>query len=81
MCMLVKRTNILFDEDLWDKLVNLAHESGKSIGKLVRKAVVETYFSDNLAEEREAFKEILKLRKTFKGTIDYKALINEGRKY
>lgn len=66
MCMLTKRTNILFDEKLWEILTRLAQEKKTSVGDLVRKAV-------------EA---ILRHRPTpVKGKIDYKALINAGRKY
>ena len=80
--MLVKRTNILFDETLWRDLSKLAKARKTSVAKLVRKAVRDTYFSDKDQEERaKAIDEILKIRKKFKGKIDYKELINYGRKY
>ncbi len=80
--MLNKRTNILFDEKLWNKLVKLAAAKNTSVGELVRTAVEEKYIEEEiLRKRRQAFENILKLRpKPFKGKIDYKKLINEGRK-
>lgn len=45
--------------------------------KLIRKVTKETYFK----EGHKAFQEILKITKHFKKNLDYKSLINEGRKY
>ena len=45
------------------------------------KAVAKIYTSDEELEERKkAFEEILRIRKVSKRRIDYKALINYGRK-
>lgn len=81
--MLTKRTNILFDEELWRTLVQLAKLNNTSVGKLIRDAVEEKYAkAADLEQRRQAFEAILKIRpKPVKGKIDYKALINAGRKY
>lgn len=41
--MLTKRTNILFDQELWNQLVQLSKANNKSVGELVRTAVKDTY--------------------------------------
>jgi hypothetical protein len=80
--MLTKRTNILFDNDLWDLLTSVARREKSSVGEVVRSAVNKVYRGDNFIEQRKrAFETIKKFRVTQKGTVDYKALINEGRKY
>ena len=82
MCMLNKRTNILFDDKLWRTLTDEAGKRKTSVGKLVREAVAKVYLRDEeLEERRKAFDDILKIRKVSKTRIDYKALINYGRKY
>lgn len=84
MCMLTKRTNILFDEELWGKLVSLAQERNTSVGELVRAALKGAYDTNEeiLQRRRKAIDATLKHRpKPFKGKIDYKALINAGRKF
>ncbi|OGL77710.1 hypothetical protein A3J43_04435 [Candidatus Uhrbacteria bacterium RIFCSPHIGHO2_12_FULL_54_23] len=78
--VLEKRTNILFDMKLWNKLTRLASERERSVGDLVRTAVTRTYFSDHInRERREAFERIMKLRTVSKEKIDYEELINYGR--
>lgn len=81
--MLSKRTNILFDEILWKKLTAIAKAEHSSVGKLVRDAVEEKYASQKEFEKRrEVFNKIIQHRPApQKGKIDYKALINAGRKY
>lgn len=81
--MLTKRTNILFDEELWQKLVALSRSQKISIGEIVRDAIEEKLSRQAELEKRKAAIEAtLKHRpKPFKGKIDYKALINAGRKY
>lgn len=80
--MLNKRTNILFDERLWNKLTELAEDKNTSIGELVRSAVKKQYLSgdEELARIKDACESIEKRRKRQKGKVDYKALINYGRK-
>ncbi len=80
--MLTKRTNILFDEELWRFLVGLAKTEKSSVGDLVRRAVRETYDrEERLSRIRLAMQNIRSIRKKQKGKIDYKELINYGRKY
>ena len=81
MATKTKRTNILFDEGLWQRLARLARERESSVGELVRSAVHRTYFSDQEDRERkEALERILAIRpKPVKGKIDYEELINYGR--
>jgi len=81
--VLTKRTNILFDEELWNLLNAVAKKENTSVGNVVRKAVRKTYFEDNVLKRRaEACKKILAIRpKPYPGKIDYKELINYGRKY
>lgn len=81
MCMLNKRTHILLDENLWLQLMALAKAQNISVGELVRKAVKEVYFDKNKKEKMaKAMEVILKTRKKFK-KINYKEMINYGRKY
>ena len=79
--MLAKRTNILFDEELWFKLLTLSEMRKSSIGKLIRSAVVETYFADDAQKQlAQSVDSVFKNRKIYKGKIDYKRLIERGRK-
>jgi len=80
--MLTKRTNILFDNELWSLLVNVAQREKSSVGEVVRKAVRKVYSEDEIIERRKkALETIKRIRVRQKGVVDYKALINEGRKY
>lgn len=80
--MLTKRTNILFDNNLWDLLTSVARREKSSVGEVVRKAVSKVYTEGNLIErKKKAFETIKKFRVKQKGVLDYKALINDGRKY
>lgn len=80
--MLTKRAQILFDEDLWKRLSRMAKESRTSASEIIRDAVQQKLdWNEELKNRQEAIKSILKHRpKPFNGKIDYKALINEGRK-
>lgn len=79
--MLAKRTNILFDEELWFKLLTLSEMRKSSIGKLIRSAVVETYFADDVQKQiAKSVDSVFKSRKIYKGRIDYKKLIERGRR-
>ena len=80
--MLTKRTNILFENELWDLLVGVAQREKTSVGEIVRKAVRKVYSEDEIIERRKkALETIKRIRVRQKGVVDYKALINEGRKY
>ena len=81
--MLTKRVNFLFEEATWQMLQERAAMEQVSIGELVRKAVKKTYRDKNEAKLKKiarACKEIEKIR-TIQKNIDYKELINYGRKY
>jgi len=83
MCihMLTKRTNILFEQQTWNQLVQLAKEKSTSVGELTRNAVQDVYFKNDQYETvAQAVASTKKVRKKLK-KIDYKALINYGRKY
>lgn len=83
MCMLTKRTNILFDEKLWERLSNRAKREKTSVGKLVRRAVEKAYVEvedEELKRRKKAIDEIFRIRKRIRG-INYKEYINYGRKY
>lgn len=79
--MLTKRANILFEEKTWKELASRAKKRNTSVGELVRSAIEEKYPSDQeLQARKKALDHIREIRpKPFKGKIDYKALINEGR--
>ena len=79
---LSKRTNILFSQDTWRRLSMLSDKEHTSVGELVRNAIEVVYFSDTQKnEKRRAYEDILHMRPVIRGKVDYKALINEGRKY
>lgn len=82
MYMLTKRANILFEEQLWQELLKLAGKREISVGQLVREMAEEKLADEQLQEcRRQAVEEIKKIRPHFKGKLDYKALINYGRKH
>lgn len=71
--MLTKRTNILFDNDLWEKLTRLASSKKTSVGNLVRTAAEEKYRQEDSSEQaRQALQAIESTRPHFKGKLDYK---------
>jgi len=85
--MLTRRTNVLFSEDEHATLVRLSKKHEKTMGELVRQAVRKTYKvedkdKEEIAKRKKALKEIRRLAKCFdtKG-INYKGLIEDGRKY
>lgn len=81
--MLNKRTQILLDEKRWKKATNMAKSQNTSIGEVIRIALDEKWQREReLSQRREAIEHIMKIRPPVSKTpIDYKALINEGRKY
>ena len=82
MCMLNKRAQILFDKDRWNKLTKIAKSQNTSVGDWVRKAVDKEFERiQELEQRRRVIDDIRRIRPApFKGKIDYKALINYGRK-
>lgn len=82
MCMLNVRAQILFDEELWRTLHRLSKTKKTSISSLVRNAVKKTYMKlEELETRRKAIEEIERIRPHFKGKLDYKEMINYGRRY
>lgn len=85
--MLSKRTNILFDQELWKLLNVLSRRRKVSIGKLVREAVQEKYENKEKkikAQRERAFNQIEKIRSTIKHSFtskEIREMIEDGRKY
>jgi len=82
--MLTKRTQILLEPQTWEMLQQVAAAKNISIGETVRKAVKKTYSKKTLSPTQEVIKSIKsnwKYVKNPKKPIDYKALINHGRKF
>ncbi len=78
--MLNKRVNILFNEDEWQRLSDLAKLKDNNASQLIRVAVRKTYFLGETKSMRKvAIDSIIKKHKIYKN-INYKALINYGRK-
>ncbi|MBI2315044.1 hypothetical protein HYU93_03240 [Candidatus Daviesbacteria bacterium] len=61
--MLIKRTQILFDKQLWNTLVDLAKEKKTSVGELVRTAVRKEYLHKT-AHLKDIVEDIRKFRDT-----------------
>lgn len=78
--MLIKRTNILFDLTMWEMLTSLAKSEEISVGELIREAIREKYMNNNKTEAKKAYEAIVKERKVSKEPINYKALIEHGRR-
>lgn len=80
--MLQKRTNILFDQELWEQITLLAKSRKLFVGQLVKTAVKDQYALQDITirKIKKACQAIESLRPQKKGKLDYKALINYGRK-
>ncbi|MFW5720260.1 MAG: CopG family transcriptional regulator [Candidatus Dojkabacteria bacterium] len=79
--MYTTRTNVLLSENMYSTLKHLAAQKKVSIGKLIREAVEQKYMH-NEAERRMQVKEKTeKYRVQLKGKVNYKKLVEEGRKY
>ena len=62
-------------------LASRAELESVSVGDLVRRAVKKVYVGENKQQKiAKAIQDIRRIRKVFKN-IDYKELINAGRKY
>ena len=66
MCMLNKRTQILLEKDMWNKLVKVAKSQNISAGEFIRKAV---------REELQKNKELLKENRS----MPFKGLFKGGK--
>lgn len=76
----------MLDPAMFSWLQQKADKDQKTIGSLVRLLLEKAYQSDanQIKKDRlKAMKSVQKLRSKihFDGPIDYKALINDGRKY
>ena len=79
--MLNKRTQILLKNETWERLKNISESRGVSIGTLIRNAIEDIYINTQKDESiAKAVDSIKNVRKIHKG-INYKDLINYGRKY
>jgi len=81
--MLTKRVNFLFEEETLLMLRELAEAEAVSVSDLVRKAVKKTYEDKEktrLKRIAKACRDIERIRVVQKN-INYKELINAGRKY
>lgn len=66
MCMLNKRAHILFDQELWNILNNLAEREKTSVGKLVRTAIRKYYLEKEEQEQlKDLFEKITNFRETY----------------
>ena len=81
--MLTKRTNLLLSEPDYYLLAHLASQTGKTMGELIRLAVRQTYQDKkHMASRRQILQNIDRLTKGLKlGPINYRKLIEDGRKY
>ena len=84
--MLTHRTNVLFEHQDYLQLARLSKEKGVTVGELVRKAVKVQYNldRDNMAYRKQLAKKIREGWKFLKNPeipMNYKELVNEGRKY
>ena len=83
---LSKRTHIMLDPAMFAWLQQKAEKNQRTIGSLVRLLLEKAYQNDVEAVKRDRqlwwqSKKKLKTQHSFKGKIDYKELINDGRKY
>lgn len=81
--MLTHRTNLLLEEMDYMTLSALSRQTGSTVGELIRAAIRKQYKRDDMIKNRKRIlRSIERLSKqaNTKG-IDYRALINDGRKY
>ncbi len=81
ICMLIRRTNVLFSKEDYRLLSSLAVKKGVSMGELIRKAIRKVYQADQEIEEKsQLVNSLTSLWKKQKGTINYKRLVEDGRR-
>jgi|APSaa5957512622_1039677.scaffolds.fasta_scaffold12531_4 hypothetical protein len=79
--MLTKRAQILFEPETWQILQQVATAKNISTSELIRQTLEKTHKAGPASNKAlQAHKTILKTRISSKN-IDYKALIEHGRKY
>jgi hypothetical protein len=54
MTVLTKRVQVLFPESLWHNLVQQAQLQNRSVGALIREAVEQVYFTDEVEAQKTA---------------------------
>ena len=85
MCMLTKRAQILFKPETWQLLQQVSRANNVSTSELIRQSVIKTHLNKNTKlTNKQLLADIKKTWKSIKNPqkpIDYKALINHGRKY
>ena len=78
--MLTRRTNVLFDEDEYFRLVSIARARRATVGHLIREAIKLTYTDNKKNVWAKTLSEIRKLMKGVKiSPKEWKEFINEGR--
>jgi hypothetical protein len=80
--MLTRRTNLLLTENDYLLLSQLASKRNESIGELIRKAIRKFYNYESADSRKKILVKISRLSTQIspKG-IDYKKLVEDGRKY
>ncbi len=77
----MKRTQILIEPADWNILASIAKREDSSVGGLIRYAIKKTFINNQRDIKRsQAVDAIFNIRRFMKN-IDYKELINDGRKY
>jgi len=81
--LLTRRTNVLLDEASYATLLMYSQENGKTIGEVIRDSLRKTIKVKKVLNANEKAYRMIRKATTglnFSG-IDYKELINYGRKY
>ncbi|PIY71902.1 hypothetical protein COY87_03745 [Candidatus Roizmanbacteria bacterium CG_4_10_14_0_8_um_filter_33_9] len=79
--MLTKRTNILFDQEMWAKLSVVAKQEQTSVGDLIRKAVIKIYIDKSRTSEKQQAIDTIMAVKLQKKKLNYRDLIKYARKF
>lgn len=83
--MLTKRTNLLLEKTDYQLLYALAKRQEVSVAELIRKAIEKTYKQDvkaKLDQRKRTAASIERIWETIQiERLDYKSLIEDGRKY
>lgn len=80
--MLTKRAQILFDQNMWNQLIKLAKKQQTSVSEIIRKTVEKQIEDEEVFEKRyQAIESTMKNRLKSRKKINYRELINYGRKY
>jgi hypothetical protein len=77
----MKRAQILVDPEDWETLAKIAKEKNSSVGSLIRYAVKVTFLESQVNDKRMAAVDTIIKARSRGAKIDYKELINDGRRY